>query len=103
MLYFLLLLQLLIYTSYRQEIKRTFGVPFAASVIMGAVSFVIYHVIYKIWPHNTLVMLIAISIAVIVYFVLYLLLRGADNEEIYEFPMGVRIVKLGKKLKLLRE
>lgn len=48
-------------------------------------------------------MLIAITIAVIVYFVLYLLLRGADNEEIYEFPMGVRIVKLGKKLKLLRE
>ncbi len=90
------------HTSYRQEVIRTFGVPFLASAIMGVVSFAVYHLIYRMWPHNTIVMLIAISVAVIVYFALYLLLRGADDEEIYEFPMGVRIVKLGRKIKLLR-
>ena len=91
------------YTTYRQEIVKTFLVPFAASAVMGAVSFVLYNVLYRFWPHNTILILISILIAAIIYFVLYLKFKGATNEEIYEFPMGVRIVKLGRRLKIIRD
>lgn len=90
------------YTTYRQEIVKTFLVPFLSSVIMGAVSFGVYHVLYMLWPHNTILIILSIFTAVAVYFVLYLRLKGASNEEIYEFPMGVRIVKLARKLKIIK-
>ena len=89
------------YTSYIQEIRGTFVVPFVSALVMGVVSFSIYHLIYKIWPHNTIALLIAIAIAVLVYFVMYLRLHGATEEEIYEFPMGVRIVKLARKIHII--
>lgn len=91
------------YTTYRQEIVRTFLVPFLASAIMGAVSFGIYQGLYMLWPHNTVLILIAVAAAVAIYFVLYLRFKGATNEEIYEFPMGVRIVKLGRRLGIIKD
>lgn len=90
------------YTTYRQEIIKTFLVPFLSSVIMGAVSFGVYHALYMLWPHNTILIIFSIFTAVAVYFVLYLRLKGASNEEIYEFPMGVRIVKLARKLRIIK-
>lgn len=90
------------YTTYRQEIIKTFLVPFLSSVIMGAVSFGAYHALYMLWPHNTILIIFSIFTAVAVYFVLYLRLKGASNEEIYEFPMGVRIVKLARKLRIIK-
>lgn len=89
------------YTRYKQEIKRTFVVPFIASVIMGVVAGVFYYGIYRIWSHNTVLIIIAIVVAVLIYFVSYLRLGGASKEEIYEFPMGLRIVKLASKLKII--
>lgn len=90
------------YTTYRQEYIKTFLVPFIASAVMGIISFAIYSVLYRLWPHNTILIIAAIFIAAAVYFVLYLRLKGASDEEIYEFPMGVRIVKFGKKLKIIK-
>ncbi len=90
------------YTTYRQEVVKTFLVPFLSSVIMGAVSFGVYHILYMLWSHNTVLILLAVLVAVVVYFVLYLALKGATDEEIYEFPMGVRIVKLGRRLKIIQ-
>ncbi len=89
------------YTSYRQEMRGTFVVPFVSALVMGIVSFSVYHLLYRVWPHNTILLILAIGIAVLVYFVMYLRLRGATEEEIYEFPMGVRIVKLARKLRII--
>lgn len=89
------------YTTYRQEIRKTFLIPFTASLIMGAVAAVLYYGTYRLWPHNTILIMISIGVAAIVYFIVYLLMHGASKEEIYEFPMGVRIYKLARKLKLM--
>lgn len=89
------------YTGYKQEIKRTFFVPLLASAVMGIIAGGFYFGIYQIWRHNTILIIVSIAIAVAVYFVMYLKLGGATKEEIYEFPMGLRIVRLAGKLKIM--
>lgn len=89
-------------TAYRQEFKNTFLKPLIASAAMGLTAGGFYYGIYYIWPHNMILILAAMIIAVITYFVLYLKLGSATKEEIYEFPMGVRIVRVAEKFRILR-
>ena len=67
---------------------------------MGIVCFGMHKLIYKVFPHNTVLVILSIAVSAIVYFLMYFLLHGATREEIYEFPMGVRIVRLANKLHL---
>ncbi len=90
------------YVSYRQEIKHTFIIPFIASAIMGLISGGLFYGVYFVWPHNMVLVIAALAVAVIAYFVLYLKLGGATKEEIYEFPMGVRIYRIATKFRLMR-
>ena len=90
------------YLQYRQEIKKTFVLPSVAAVIMGALAWGVYHLIYNLLASNTVATLAAIFIAIIVYGVLLLLLKCVDEVELYDFPMGGRLVKLAQKMHLLR-
>lgn len=90
------------YLQYRQEIKKTFVLPSVAAVIMGALAWGAYRLIYNLFASNTVATLAAIFIAIIVYGVLLLLLKCVDEVELYDFPMGGRLVKLAKKMHLLR-
>ena len=90
------------YLQYRQEIKKTFVLPSVAAVIMGVLAWGVYHLIYNLLASNTVATLAAIFIAIIVYGVLLLLLKCVDEVELYDFPMGGRLVKLAKKMHLLR-
>ena len=86
------------YTTYRQEYIKTFGVPLISATIMGGVCYGLYNLLYKVFPHNTILVIFSVLISALVYFYMYFILKGATREEIYEFPMGVRIVKLANKL-----
>lgn len=90
------------YLQYRQEIKKTFVLPSVAAVIMGALAWGAYRLIYNLFASNTIATLAAIFIAIVVYCVLLLLLKCVDEVELYDFPMGGRLVKLAKKMHLLR-
>ena len=50
---------------------------------------------------NALSAIFAIVVAVVVYGVLLLLMKCVDEVELYDFPMGGRLVKVAKKLRLL--
>lgn len=89
------------YTTYRQEYTRTFGVPIISAAVMSAACFAVYYGINSILPYNTISVILAVAVSVIVYFAMYFLLGGATREEIYEFPMGVRIVRLASKFHLI--
>ena len=89
------------YTTYRQEYTRTFGVPIISAAVMSAACFAVYYGINSILPHNTISVILAVAVSVIVYFAMYFLMGGATREEIYEFPMGVRIVRLASKFHLI--
>ncbi len=89
------------YTTYRQEYTRTFGVPIIAAAVMSAACFASYYGLGSVLPYNTILVILSVAVSVVVYFAVYFLLGGATKEEIYNFPMGVRIVRLAAKFRLI--
>lgn len=88
--------------DYKQEIKTTFVIPFAASAVMGAVTLGVYKLFYLLIKSNTVCTLIALITAVAVYFVCLVLFKGVSKEELAGFPKGAVLVKAAEKLHLIR-
>lgn len=89
------------YLGWKQEITKSFCIPFLASAVMGVVAFVLYKGLHILTHSNLIAMVPAIAVAVIVYFILVLKLKGINREELYDFPMGRRMSILADKLHLL--
>ena len=102
--------------GYKQEILKTFILPAVAAFWMGLFCFASYNgtgmlirvamgdsamEITGIW--NILCLLIALPVSVIVYFALVMKLGAVGENELKELPMGGKLVRVGRKLRLLRE
>lgn len=87
---------------YRQELKRTFIIPLIASALMGVVSRLLYNVLYVAMGEKGIAMplslFVAVIVAVVVYFVLLLAMRGLRERELRAFPKGDSLVRVAKKL-----
>ena len=87
---------------YRQEMKRTFLIPLAASAVMSVAAKLLYNILFTIMGETIIAMLVSLMIAVIaavvVYFVVLLALRGLRERELRAFPKGHTLVKIAKKL-----
>lgn len=90
------------YSGYRQEVVRTFIIPAICSAIMGGASFGIYRLLYLISSNNTISVIIAMIVAVVVYAVTILLLKGVTENELRRFPKGSSLLLLAKKVHLLK-
>lgn len=88
--------------GYKQEVVKTFIKPVIAALVMGAVAYGVYYGLYPVLPVSRIVLVIAIGIGVVVYFVVILLIGGVDEQELMAFPKGAMLVHLAKKLRLLR-
>jgi stage V sporulation protein B len=89
------------YLDYRQEIVKTFLIPTVSAGLMGVAAYFTYEGI-EIWTgSNTIATLVAILIAVIVYFVLLIFMKGVDEDELAFLPKGGTIVRVLKKMHLL--
>ncbi len=89
------------FKRYRQEVKKTFLIPMVASAIMGAAAFGVYRAAYSIFG-NLISTGISVLVAVAVYFVLLILLKGVDAQELRSMPGGTRLSGLARKLHLMR-
>ncbi|MGN0434377.1 MAG: oligosaccharide flippase family protein, partial [Bilifractor sp.] len=83
----------------RHEIRKTYVEPLASSVIMGAVAWLIYTALFHLTRRPFIGLLVAILFAIVVYLVSYVVISKTTEEEMYRFPMGGRIVKF---LRLIR-
>lgn len=90
------------YVGYQQEFTKTFLIPAIASAIMGVIAYGAYTLLYMLIKSNLVCVVFAIILAVIVYFVTLLLLKGLTEEEIRKFPKGHLLIKIAKKLRLLK-
>ena len=88
-------------TSYEQEIYKTYIIPFLSAAIMGIISILSYQLIYKLTDRNSVSCIFGIIIAVLVYFVSLILLKGVTEEELYKIPKGASIVRFLRKLRLI--
>ena len=89
------------FKRYRQEVKKTFLTPMVASAVMGAAAFGVYRAAYNIFG-NLISTGISVLVAVAVYFVLLILLKGVDAQELRSMPGGTRLSGLARKLHLMR-
>lgn len=102
--------------DYKQEVLKTFVLPCVAAFWMGLFCFATYFgmsmlirlvtgdssmEITGMW--NVLCILVALPISAIVYFALVMKLGAVGENELKDLPMGGKLVRVGRKLRLLRE
>ncbi len=86
--------------DYKQEMIRTFLIPFIASLIMGVIVGSIYFIFTKFLP-SMITVFIAIVVGACVYFVLLIKLKGIREYEIRSLPGGDFMANLAISLRLL--
>ncbi len=74
------------FIGYKQELNKTFIVPLLVSAVMGAVSFGIYH-LFRLFLPVTPSCIIAIVIAMLIYFIGMAVLRGFRENELMRIPV----------------
>ena len=88
--------------GYRQEVMNTFIAPFLASAFMGAIAWAVYESLLMLTGSIVISAIPAIAVAVAVYFVLVILFRAVNEEELRAMPKGYLLVKVARKCHLLR-
>lgn len=100
------------YLGYRQEVRKTFLIPFISAAGMGVMCYIFYQGIYfvlqtiagAVLPLRIQIlvcMMAAIGFAVIVYFALLIKLKGVSETELRSFPKGYVIVRYAKRFHLM--
>lgn len=87
------------YLPYDQEIRKTFLLPLAASGLMGAGAWLVYHGLYALLPLNALCFAAAVAAAVALYGILLIALRALTPEELNHIPGGTRLASLAERLR----
>lgn len=87
--------------EYKQEIIKTFVMPFMASVFMGLVTYFSYALVHRLVHSNVLGVLVSVLLSVIVYFLLLVFMRAINEKELRSFPKGEVIIRLLKKIHML--
>ena len=90
------------YLEYRQEIIKTFIIPTVSAGIMGIMVYLIHFGLHKWTSSNTFSTIIAMLAAVIIYFVLLILMKGATEEELENLPKGDIIIRFLKWVHILK-
>ena len=85
----------------RQEIVGSFCVPFLSSFVMGVCTFLVYQGFFLLTHRIYIAIFPAVAVAVAVYFVMILKLKGLSREELLDFPMGRRLQRAADKFHLL--
>ncbi|MCM1175060.1 MAG: polysaccharide biosynthesis protein [Blautia sp.] len=90
------------YLSYREDIAKTYLIPGLAAVWMGAAAYGVYEGVYYLIKMNRISLILALGMAVIVYFVLVIRMGAVNEAELKAFPKGAMLVHIAKKMHLLR-
>lgn len=98
------------FVHYRQYVSKTYLIPLAVSALMGVAAYVTYSILTGVlkgaffWGRwgTGLLLMIAIGVAAVVYFVALFLARPFRADELIQMPMGKKIYSLAKKLHLMK-
>lgn len=91
------------HTGFKQEVVKTFCVPFLSSVAMGVLTFFVYQVFFFVTHRIYVAIVPAFAAAVASYFMLVLKLQGLNRAELYEFPFGRKMSVIADRFHLLRD
>lgn len=97
------------YAGYRQEYKKTVVRPSVCSLLMGAAAWSIYKGLAFLCPSllsggrlgMAVLVFPSVAVSMAVYGVLLVKLKAVDEKELKEMPMGTRLVRLCKRVRLM--
>lgn len=89
-------------TGYKQEVKKTFVIPAVAAILMGMAAYGAAKGVNLIVHSNLISTLIAIIIALIVYAISLIALKGITKDELIRMPKGQKIYILLCKIHLMK-
>ena len=81
--------------------KKTYLIPALSAGIMGVLVYVVYMVLQMILNINAISTILSIFVGACAYFVLMLVLKGLNEEDLLSFPGGRKLISLGRKMRLL--
>ena len=87
--------------GYVQEIKLTFVIPTICSVLMCLVSYGVYALVFRLVQNERIAVLPALVVAVPVYFVLLVALKGITERELKRLPGGRIIARIFRRIHLI--
>jgi len=87
--------------NYTIDYVNVFIKPVICAGIMSVITLAVYKLLMAIIGINAIAVLLAIFVAIIVYFFTLLLLKGITEEELYMIPKGYKLVNLLKKFGML--
>lgn len=95
--------------GYDQEYKKSFLLPTVCALLMGAAAYGVYRGVELILPSSlmrgrlgmALVVLPAVAAAIVVYGVLLVKTGAVNEKELKGMPMGTKLVRILKKVRLL--
>ena len=90
------------YLKYQQEVDKTFLRPIISSILMGAIAFGIYELLYYLTDLNFISLAVSLFVALITYLVLVIRWQAISEEELLSIPKGTKVVALAKKFKIMK-
>ena len=89
------------YLKQKPNFSKLFLSTILSTIFMAAVIIICINVLPNIISSNTIITLVTIVLAIMTYILGIFMYKGLNKEEIYELPMGEKIYKFAKKLKLI--
>lgn len=90
------------YLGYKNPWRSACFVPILASIPMGIVAVVVYKLVYVVIGSNFISLIPSIALAMVVYFVGYLVVAKPKKEDLAALPGGTRLAQAAQKLKILK-
>ena len=87
--------------GFRINIMDTFVKPLIASAVMGAAAYGVYFALDHLIGGRWIPIIIAIIIAMLVYVAVVLKIGTLSDADIEALPMGARLLRLSRKLRLM--
>lgn len=88
--------------GFRQEVVKSFCIPFLSSVVMGILTYAVYELFFLLTHRIYIAVIPAFAAAVCTYFAMVLKLGGLSRTELYEFPYGRKMSVLADRFHLLK-
>lgn len=86
------------YLKYKNPWKSAYLNPVLASLPMCAVAGLVYYGLYRLIQSNVICLMLAIVLAAVTYFLVYILLEGPSQEKLSRMPGGVYLIKIARKM-----
>jgi stage V sporulation protein B len=71
-----------------------FSKPLIASALMGGAAWAVYGLVFRVIARNAVALILAIAVAVVVYFAMLLLMRTITKDDLALMPKGEQIGRL---------